>query len=241
LEFDRLAFAVAETFQPMELSPVCPLGTCSAVATVAQDKVVSTSRNTEVVADATNVLALEAALRRRADSTSWARLCASHRLVRAQDFGAPGAYAHFRLFSLCTAGRDSGGFGFESASLREHLEVYLSLFQRYREIHRSHLRAHIAVTFLDNRFADALSATMIEPLAAAYPEALIDLAPTRTSGRGYYQAACFKVFATSASDRFELGDGGFTDWTQSLLNNRKERCLISAISNDRMVSLFATS
>jgi hypothetical protein len=33
-------------------------------------------------------------------------------------------------------------------------------------------------------------------------------------------------------------DGGFTDWTQQLLSNRKERLLISGMGSERFVSLF---
>ena len=51
-------------FRPIQLSPVSPLGTCSVVATAHQNKVISALRGTEVVADATNVLALESVVRR---------------------------------------------------------------------------------------------------------------------------------------------------------------------------------
>src|SRR5436305_1563893 len=63
VELDRLAFSLASPpFEPVELSPVCPLGTNSVVAPVDQNITVATIRNTEVVSDATNVLALECAL-----------------------------------------------------------------------------------------------------------------------------------------------------------------------------------
>ena len=42
-----------------------PLGTSSVMANVDRNWAVSTSRNTEVVSDATNVLALECAFRRK--------------------------------------------------------------------------------------------------------------------------------------------------------------------------------
>ena len=35
-----------------------------------------------------------------------------------------------------------------------------------------------------------------------------------------------------------LVDGGFTDWTQQLLSNRKERLLISGMGSERFVSVF---
>src|SRR5438093_236309 len=94
LELDRLALAHAvPPFEAVELSPLAPLGTCSTLAPVDQNRVVSTVRNTEVVSDSTNVLALECALRRRGmrrrdrEATRedrLVRLCASQRLVRAQ-------------------------------------------------------------------------------------------------------------------------------------------------------------
>ena len=92
-----------------ELSPVCPLGT-SAVASVSQDWSVATVRNTEVVSDATNVLALECALRRRElikaqpRSREAVHLAASHRFLRPQLHDRPGLRPHFRMFSLCSGG-----------------------------------------------------------------------------------------------------------------------------------------
>jgi len=43
------------SFESIILSPIAPLGSCSSLATVHQNKVLSASRNVEVVADATNV------------------------------------------------------------------------------------------------------------------------------------------------------------------------------------------
>src|SRR5690348_3297954 len=65
-DLDRLIWSLLpDAYTAIELSPVCPLGTNAAVAAVDQNKVLTTLRNTEVVADATNVLALECASRRR--------------------------------------------------------------------------------------------------------------------------------------------------------------------------------
>ena len=53
-EVDRMAWGLLpDGYLPLELSPLCPLGTNSAIATVSQHKVVSTTRNTEAVADST--------------------------------------------------------------------------------------------------------------------------------------------------------------------------------------------
>jgi hypothetical protein len=64
-KLERLAHEnLPQDLEALELSPVCPLATCSGIAAVGQDWSVATIRNTEVVSDPTNVLALECALRR---------------------------------------------------------------------------------------------------------------------------------------------------------------------------------
>ena len=38
---------------------------------------------------------------------------------------------------------------------------------------------------------------------------------------------------------FELGDGGFVNWTAQLLSNKKERLFTAAISIDRLPTALA--
>lgn len=66
-----------------------PPGTCSVVDPVDQGSVVSTVRLQSSVDDV--------------------RLAAVQRVVRAQRFDGTGRFAHFTLFGLVSAGRDSGG------------------------------------------------------------------------------------------------------------------------------------
>src|SRR6185503_1820337 len=118
----------------------CPLGTNSIVAPVDQDNAVATIRNTEVCSDSTNVLALECARRRRGiykgntHPDADTKLCASHRLLRPHLPEDPASFPHFRIFSLCTAGRDQGSYGFEVAALTEHLEFYIRLLQSAQQV-----------------------------------------------------------------------------------------------------------
>jgi hypothetical protein len=248
LEFDRLAFAhAAPLFTPIELSPVAPLGANSVVGQVDQNNAVATSRNTEVVSDSTNVLALECALRRRVclrrreQQNEYVRLCASHRLLRAQQYGGPISFAHFRLFALCTAGRDAGGFRFELSALQEHLDIYLRLLAAAGSagLRLAHLR--VAVTDLTAGGQQAaLAASVLEPLAAAHPTAEFSFAPGRQEGRAYYAGACFHIFAASAGGQeHQIVDGGFVPWTQHLLSNAKERLLISGLGAERVCSMYA--
>jgi hypothetical protein len=203
---------VPADFELLTLAPVAPLGAHSAPATVDQNKVITTIRNTEVAADPTNALALEAAVRRRR-STDPVRLAAFQRVARAQHFGGAGAYAHFGLFALVSGDRDTGNLAFERRHLAEHLSL-LTDAVRACGIPDPEVR----VTVLDPRFervADGVGATDD---------------PDRQSGRGYYTGLCFKIYAGGV----ELGDGGFVDWTARLLGNRKERLLISALGVDRL-------
>lgn len=225
-------------FAVLALSPVCPLGTNSAVATVDQNKVLTTTRNTEVVADATNVLALECAVRRRGlprGSRARTRLAASHRVLRTQVFGGLGMSAHFQLLALCTAGRDEGSFSFETAALTEQIGAHLGILRDSRRVRAP----WVTVTDLSGgRRRDALEA-MLRRLAAEHPEASFAFDDERPNGRGYYAGACFEIGAvTAGGDSLGLVDGGFTRWTADLLGNAKERLLISGLGVERLCGLF---
>ena len=82
-EVEGHLLAAAEAFEAVELSPVAPLGVCSAVALASQNKILSTARGTEVVSDPTNVLALECARRLQEHPARAVRLATSHRCVPA--------------------------------------------------------------------------------------------------------------------------------------------------------------
>ena len=248
LEFDRLAFAAASPlFTPIELAPVTPLGANSVVGLVDQNKAVATSRNTEVVSDSTNVLALECAVRRRAllrmpgSQNQLVRLCASHRLLRAQSYGDSLALAHFRLFALCTAGRDQGSFQFELAALYEQLGICLRLLSDAAAAGYTFAALRVAITDLTaGRQEGALRSAVMDPLAADFPAIQLGFDPDRPDGRTYYTGACFHIFALDAlGQEYQVGDGGFTTWTQRLLSNAKERLLICGLGTERLCQIFA--
>jgi hypothetical protein len=236
--FEHLAWSLLPAgYDAVELSPVCPLGTNSALATVDQNRVVSTVRGTEVVSDSTNVLALECAVRRRAlrrsplGRTQPVCLASSHRLLRAQRFSGPGTWAHFRVFGLVAGGRDRGSFRFESGALIEQIGFLVGLVSRVRP----DWRLDVAVTDLASR-TPWLQTDLLDPLAARWPDATFRMDPERTSGRGYYVDACYKFFAVDESGRqIELADGGCTTWTRALISDAKERLVISGLGVERLL------
>lgn len=247
LDLDRLAMSIATPlFEPIELAPVCPLGTNSAVAAADQNKAVATIRNTEVVSDSTNVLALECALRRRDHLQSLdqrsqrVRLCASHRLLRAQQFTQAHELAHFRLFGLCTAGRDEGSLRFELESLREHLTFYLRLLAALPDAVYTVGARRVALTDLtQGAYTSSIQTRVFEALAVDFPDVQTGFDPERSSGRNYYASLCFHILVTDHAGReHTLVDGGFTTWTQQLLSNQKERLLISGIGTEHLYGVL---
>ncbi|HWC37938.1 MAG TPA: hypothetical protein VG476_05395 [Acidimicrobiales bacterium] len=237
--FEELAWSLLpDGYAGLELSPLCPLGTNSAVATVDQNKVVTTVRNTEVVADVCNVLALECAVRRRrmlADRDTrneLVALAASHRQVRSQVFGDSRAWAHFRLLGLVAGGRSRGLLEFETAALRQHIGYLVRLLGRARP--DWHVR--VALTDLCGQ-PDVWDAGIGAALAEQFPDATFGMDPDRASGRGYYVDACYKVFATDGEGtETELGDGGCTTWTRQLLSDEKERLVIGGLGVERTLA-----
>ncbi|MGP3932976.1 hypothetical protein [Nonomuraea sp. KM88] len=250
-ELARLEALVLErlgkhAFTAVALSPLCPLGTVSSVATADQNKVVTTVRTTEVVADVTNVLALECAVRRRdllgADPRSRrrVRLGAVHRVVRAQAFDGPGMAAHFSLLGLCTAGRDEGSFAFETAALAEQIGVHLDILHQARALGYEATKVRVSVTDLTGgRHRRALCENVLDRLAQAHPGAAFGFDDDRAAGRGYYSGVCFGIRATTpAGDDVGLSDGGSVTWTAGLLGNAKERLLISGIGLEGLCAGF---
>ncbi len=226
-------------FAGLEISPVAPLGTCSALGPVSQDRVISTVRGSEVVSDPTNVLALEAAVRRKqgkqSASGSAVHLASCHRVLRGQPFDAPGAFQHFRLFALVSSARDQGSAVTEAAMLTAHLRFWSQALSELLPGRR------VAVQYtvfgfppLHQRMHDT-----VLPAVTPWPGLVtIREDPARERARGYYERGAIRVDVESDAGWQEVGDGGFTDWTAQLLNDAKERTFISCASTERLTALI---
>ncbi len=244
MEFDSLAFSLLpQGFQPLELSPVCPLGACSVLGPVDQNNVLSTIRNTEVCSDVTNVMALECASRGKdrgpKESAGVMKLCASHRLVRSQMFEGPASFAHFRILSLCTSGRDRGNLDFEVESAEEQVGYFLRLIPAAGGIGYPTKGMRVKFIVLEERMRRAAGARIMKGLAERHPEVSFSIENKSGSGGGYYKMLRFQIFIRDAKggECFTV-DGGFTDWMEKLMNNRKERYLISGMGTERFMTWF---
>jgi hypothetical protein len=236
---DMLAASLPPAFEMLTLSPLAPIGTHAVLGPLSQDKVVTALRASEVAADPTNGLALEAAVRRIRVRDAQVRLAAFQRVVRAEP-ARPGYFAHFSLLGLVTAGRDDGGHRFEREAVAEHARALaagllaaglLTAGQTAARFSRIQL-ALTPLTSAGEAVASAVSAS----LADAQLDVVVD--ENRQAGRGYYRELCFKINVMVGAELTEVGDGGFTDWTARLTASGKERLLISGIGIDRVAALM---
>ena len=240
--FDVLAFSMLSgDWQSLDLSPVTPLGSCTSISNLSQNRMLSTIRNSEVVSDSTNTMALKAALMRKecldgnAKSTQIIKCCSSHRLLRAQDFEEKKFSAHFRVFALVSAGRDTGNFSFEMVQLEEHIRFYLTLCKKLNLLRE----AEVHISDFSGEFSSILIEEMFGRLGESFNEAGFLLDPDRTEARNYYAPLAFRIrFRDLEGRTWDIVDGGFTNWTQLLLNSRKERFLSSAIGSELLLRVF---
>ncbi len=228
-------------FEQIDLAPVAPLGSCSAVAPVTQHWGVATARNTEVVSDSTNLLALEAAVRRRtalqrsAKSTDAVHLAARHRVLRPQPVATPDFRAHFALFALVSANRDLGSHRFELEAIREQIRVFV---ESLRALLGAAVPIRVRVTALAT-LASGIKETILAPLGDRHAGVVYEEDPDRERGRGYYRDVCFSVDVADANGTMvNVADGGSVPWTATLLSNRKERLVIGGIGSDMVCRIL---
>jgi len=220
LEIKWLKSARDSHFEILTLSPLAPIGTCSVVGKVAQNNIVSALRGTEVVSDITNVIALLIAQqwknKKRNDIIKYA---ATHRLVRAQALNNPAFSAHFGIFCMVTGDMDTGDYHFEIENIFDHLHVHLNLLSK--EFKKEKLITKIYV--YDNEKLSKGIRDRSKPFEGNFK---INVEDTKAEG-DYYQSARFKIFLEHKGMQVNLTDGGFVDWTQQLIPNKKHRLIIS--------------
>jgi hypothetical protein len=211
---DGHLLAAADGFEAIELSPVAPLAACSSVAPTAQNRVLSALRATEVVADPTNVLALECALRLRGGAGP-VHLATSQRVIRAQPVPRlPGHASHFRIFVLASGGIEARDHAFTAEVFARHIRTMLGALDRLERhgyafgARRVDLLATEARAALGDHIAAALGGVAVNRKLLDHP---------------YYSAGLRYQLWVTAPDGGEvpLVDGGAFDWLARLAANRR--------------------
>jgi len=230
LELSWLKYAKFQGFEPVTLSPVAPLGSCSAMATVSQHKVISSLRGTEVVADATNMLALKIAqdFKKDLDKDKTIRYVTTHRHIRSQQFENPNFTAHFGIFCLAAGGFNKGSYLFELQHLNEHISIILSLLETVFPDTEMYIKFYLK----DPK--SPLEGLLTQPqyIWHKLPYSFVDDFENK-----YYQNIQFKVFLKLGEHEIDIADGGCVDWTQKLLSNQKHQLFISGIGMELVQKL----
>lgn len=244
LRLDARLLQAAAAFEAIELSPLAPLGTCSAMALASQNKIVSALRGTEVVSDPTNVLALECARRLRRAPDSTPRLATCQRVVRAQRLPPRAQRAgfarhfaqHFRIFVLCAAGREVQDHGRLVPALAEQIRVHLDALDL---LEQDGYRFPCRVLRL---LATPARAALMDRVAADLSE-LADLAGLEVRREvlehPYYSGGLrFLISARAEGVDVPLIDGGSFDWVARLSANRRLYFVASGMGAQLAAALF---
>lgn len=240
-ELELLSLFEKHLFEPIELSPVSILGSCSAVASVDQNKILSALRGTEVLADATNSMALHICdLKRqnvwRTDKPQQKlRFSTIQRHVRTQSITAAGFTPHFKIGCFVTSGFDRGAFVFEKESVLEHLNLLHAIYKDHYGVEK------ISFRFLcRDGYSDPIRlANEVKNYILRHERKLdIEIIENPEKETNYYKGLQYKTDIVWNNKSFEIADGGIVDWTQQILQNKKERFLIGGIGFEFMFRIM---
>jgi hypothetical protein len=212
---DGHLLAAAAGFEAIELSPVAPLAACSSMGRSAQHRVLSALRTTEVVADPTNVLALECASRLHGGAAAEVHFATSQRVIRAQPVPKrPGHASHFRIFVLASGGIEAKDHAFTATHLERHIRTMLGALDRLEGHGYAFGARHVDLlaaperAALADRVAEALTGTTVNRKPLEHP---------------YYSGGLRYMVWVTAPDggAMPLIDGGTFDWLSKLASNRR--------------------
>jgi hypothetical protein len=226
LEIRCLELARARGFTPITLSPLTVFGTCASVGFVDQNNVLTALRGTEVVSDATNVFALLMATEfKKGRDRAIIKYAATHRHVRTQSLTNPAFTAHFSIFCMATGGIDTGNFSFELEQLSDHINAHYSVFTN--EFDKEELVVKVYLKQDNATFEERLKKVL-----EAFKERIHIKIEKQADAGDYYKLARFRFFLQRGEGEINLSDGGFVDWTQKLIPNKKHRLIISGVGTE---------
>lgn len=223
-------------FEPVELSTVSPLGTCSVISPTNQNKILSALRNTEVLADATNALALHiSSLKKQGDwkplPNEQRHFVVVQRHLRTPTIANSGFTPHFKIAALVTAGYDTGNYTFECEALCHHIKAVTKL---YTELHRVKGIGYRLLCRDGYQDRSTLASRVAKHLLDTLNDVKVDILEKPEKENAYYHGIQYKIDISLHGGSWEIGDGGFVNWTQQLLQNRKERMLITGLGFEFM-------
>jgi hypothetical protein len=231
---DGHLLAAAAEFEAVELSPVAPLGVASAMAETDQNRVLSALRMTEIVADPTNVLALECARRVRGAPDARVHLATSQRVIRAQPVPkVKGFSRHFRIFVLASGGRETKDHGFTVESIVLHVRTMLAALRRLATQGYAFgaPRVQLATTTERRAIGDRVAAALGGDVGRG------DLDHPYYSGGVRYQ-----IWVTAPDgESLPLVDGGVFGWLATLASDRRAAFVATGAGAELIALRFGSS
>jgi len=230
-----LQYLKGQEYIPLELSPVAQFASCSAVSTVSQHKIITALRHCEVVADATNALALHiAALKQDGLTDDLLRFCTIHRHIRTMQLPPGKGYTpHFKIACMVTGGTDTGHFSFELNNAAAHLQHIFRVLELVSGVADSYC---VIRPWGGYSNGDELIRSLTNHLQPLFPSRVsVD---EQQPENNYYKGFQYKIYIRTSGESIEIADGGMVDWTQQMLNNRKERCMIAGIGLSLLIKLI---
>lgn len=246
-KLDNIAYSLLpEGYAGVELSPLSPFGTNKVLAGISQNRVLTTTRNSEVVSDPTTALALHCANERskrlKIDQKDSQKISAatSLRVSRQNQLKKESQRQHFRSFTVMSAGRDVGFETFEKESFTEHISYFLNLISALNssgDYAIGEVRVKISDVSDKNTLLDILESSVVEILRTRYPNVEFPIDNERKSN--YYNSLCYTILARNTDQQeFSLVGGGMTDWTQKLVGSKKERLLFGSLGSEVLCGNF---
>ncbi|MEJ1238747.1 hypothetical protein WBG78_11490 [Chryseolinea sp. T2] len=236
MEIEYLRLFNDSAFEPIELSPVSSFGSCAVVGTTSQNKILSAIRNTEVLADATNAVALHIAHLKKQGTWNPSPQDRRHfvviqRHLRTQALSNSGFTPHFKIAALVTAGYDTGNHSFECETVLHHILAVRRLYVNFHRVTGIRFRL-----LCRDGYPDSLSlALKVKQHLNTSPENIdVQIIEHPEKNNAYYQGIQYKIDIDHRGQTWEIGDGGFVNWTQSLLQNKKERMFTTGLGFEFM-------
>jgi hypothetical protein len=119
------------------------------------------------------------------------------------------------------------------------MDYYLRLIHDYNNRNKTIKTIKVVIIPIHARNSELLAKEIVEAFAKKYSDVCFALGPRLEAGSTYYILARFQIFCLDNNNQeYLIVDGGFTDWTQKLLNNKKERLLISGMGSERFLLCF---
>lgn len=209
-------------FEPIALSPVSLLGTSAVLGTVNQHKIISATRGTEVLSDATNAMAIHIAAQQQLSGNNTVKYCTTHRHVRTPPVKIKGHSPHFTIACCVSAGMDTGSYCFETANLSEHFHAMQQILSDVFGVAIQYFKIQPRAGY---KQPTHLTDSIINTVGQSFP-LVID---NEATPNAYYQGIQYKAIIQVGGTEIDIADGGFVNWTQQLLENKKARFLISGL------------